>query len=167
MGLNDTVKMHLAFWLPIREEFHSRVYILDMYNPEIYPYDYSARRFIDQKVEVMSGTSTDEYLRKLDKALEVAFRNFQPEMVVYNAGTDILDGDPLGLLKASYTLQISPDGITSRDEKVFRVAREREVPVVMLTSGGYMKSNARVIADSIENLSRQGLIKTQLDSAST
>ncbi|CAN7080405.1 unnamed protein product [Brassica oleracea var. botrytis] len=173
----------------------SRVYILDMYNPEIYPYDYSARRFIDQKVEVMSGTSTDEYLRKLDKALEVAFRNFQPEMVVYNAGTDILDGDPLGLLKASYTLQISPDGITSRDEKVFRVAREREVPVVMLTSGeklntsinqnacllsnvfitayinlcagGYMKSNARVIADSIENLSRQGLIKTQLDSAST
>lgn len=139
----------------------SRVYILDMYNPEIYPYDYSARRFIDQKVEVMSGTSTDEYLRKLDKALEVAFRNFQPEMVVYNAGTDILDGDPLGLLK------ISPDGITSRDEKVFRVAREREIPVVMLTSGGYMKSNARVIADSIENLSRQGLIKTQLDSAST
>ncbi|CAN7101543.1 unnamed protein product [Brassica rapa subsp. narinosa] len=145
----------------------SRVYILDMYNPEIYPYDYSARRFIDQKVEVMSGTSTDEYLRKLDKALEVAFRNFQPEMVVYNAGTDILDGDPLGLLKASYTLKISPDGITSRDEKVFRVAREREIPVVMLTSGGYMKSNARVIADSIENLSRQGLIKTQLDSAST
>ncbi|CAH8302231.1 unnamed protein product [Eruca vesicaria subsp. sativa] len=110
----------------------SRVYILDMYNPEIYPYDYTARRFIDQKVEVKSGTTTDEYLRKLDKALE-----------------------------------ISPDGITSRDEKVFRFSREREIPVVMLTSGGYMKSNARVIADSIENLSRQGLIKTQLDSAST
>lgn len=30
---------------------------------------------------------------------QVAFRNFQPELVVYNAGTDILDGDPLGLLK--------------------------------------------------------------------
>ena len=37
---------------------------------------------------------------------QVAFLNFQPEMVVYNAGTDILDGDPLGLLKASYTLQV-------------------------------------------------------------
>lgn len=82
-------------------------------------------------------------------------------MVVYNAGTDILDGDPLGLLKASYTLkviiiflfeqnvsnlvtllvQISPDGITSRDEKVFRVAREREIPVVMLTSGEKLNTN--------------------------
>ncbi|CAL9231629.1 unnamed protein product [Arabidopsis halleri] len=133
----------------------NRVYILDMYNPEIYPFDYRARRFIDQNVEVVSGTTTDEYLRKLDEALEVASRNFQPELVIYNAGTDILDGDPLGLLK------ISPDGITSRDEKVFRFAREKNIPLVMLTSGGYMKSSAKVIADSIENLSRQGLIQTQ------
>ncbi|XP_010493861.1 PREDICTED: histone deacetylase 2 [Camelina sativa] len=133
----------------------NRVYILDMYNPEIYPFDYRARRFIDQKVEVVSGTTTEEYLRKLDDALEVASRNFQPEMVIYNAGTDILDGDPLGRLK------ISPDGVTSRDEKVFRFAREKNIPLVMLTSGGYMQSSARVIADSIENLSRQGLIQTQ------
>ncbi|CAH2044453.1 unnamed protein product [Thlaspi arvense] len=139
----------------------SRVYILDMYNPDIYPFDYRASTFIDQKVEVVSGTTTDEYLRKLDEALEVASRSFEPELVVYNAGTDILDGDPLGLLK------ISPDGITSRDEKVFRFAREREIPIVMLTSGGYMKSSARVIANSIENLSRKGLIKTQPDSDST
>ncbi|XP_010454949.1 PREDICTED: histone deacetylase 2 [Camelina sativa] len=133
----------------------NRVYILDMYNPEIYPFDYRARRFIDQKVEVVSGTTTDDYLRKLDEALEVASRNFQPELVIYNAGTDILDGDPLGRLK------ISPDGITSRDEKVFRFAREKNIPLVMLTSGGYMQSSARVIADSIENLSRQGLIQTR------
>ncbi|XP_023635959.1 histone deacetylase 2 [Capsella rubella] len=133
----------------------NRVYILDMYNPGIYPLDYSARRFIDQKVEVASGTTTEEYLRKLDEALEVASRNFQPELVIYNAGTDILDGDPLGLLK------ISPDGVTSRDEKVFRFAREKNIPLVMLTSGGYMKLSARVIADSIENLSRQGLIQTR------
>ena len=38
-------------------------------------------------------------------------------------------------------VQISPDGITSRDEKVFRVAREREVPVVMLTSGEKLNTN--------------------------
>jgi histone deacetylase 11 len=49
-----------------------------MYNPEIYPFDYRARRFIDQKVEVMSGTTTDEYLRKLDEALEVCIREHIP-----------------------------------------------------------------------------------------
>ncbi|XP_024021818.1 histone deacetylase 2 isoform X2 [Morus notabilis] len=132
----------------------SRVYILDMFNPGIYPLDYEARRYIDQKVEVPSGTATDEYLKKLDEALEVAADTFDPELVVYNAGTDILDGDPLGMLR------ISPDGITTRDEKVFRFARVRNIPIVMLTSGGYMKSSAGVIADSITNLSKKCLIDT-------
>ncbi|XP_061374721.1 histone deacetylase 2 isoform X2 [Gastrolobium bilobum] len=132
----------------------SRVYILDMYNPGIYPLDYEARNYINQKVEVKSGTLTEEYLQKLDEALEVAGHRFNPELVVYNAGTDILEGDPLGKLK------ISPDGIALRDEKVFRFARERNIPIVMLTSGGYMKTSARVIADSILNLSKKCLIET-------
>ncbi|XP_021835528.1 histone deacetylase 2 [Spinacia oleracea] len=129
-----------------------RVYILDMYNSEVYPLDFVARRYINQKVEILSGTTTDVYLKELDGALEVARRMFDPELVVYNAGTDILDGDPLG------SLRISPDGVIKRDEKVFEFAREKGVPIVMLTSGGYMKSSARVIADSIINLSRKHLI---------
>jgi histone deacetylase 11 len=32
-------------------------------------------------------------------------------------------------------MQISPDGIALRDEKVFRFAREKNIPIVMLTSG--------------------------------
>nr|GMC53021.1 histone deacetylase 2 [Ipomoea batatas] len=48
-----------------------RVYILDMYNPGIYPLDFEARRYIDQKVEVGSGTETNDYLTKLDQALKV------------------------------------------------------------------------------------------------
>ncbi|XP_074317320.1 histone deacetylase 2 [Silene latifolia] len=130
-----------------------RVYILDMYNSEVYPLDFTARRHIDQKVEVKSGTSTEEYLRKLDDALEVAGRMFDPELIVYNAGTDILAGDPLG------RLSITPDGIIKRDEKVFAFARDKNIPLLMLTSGGYMKSSAKVIADSIINLTRKQLIE--------
>ncbi|KAJ8640961.1 hypothetical protein MRB53_017655 [Persea americana] len=129
-----------------------RVYILDMFNTEVYPQDFEARRYIDQKIELVSGTSTDEYLEKLDEALKVAEHKFDPELVVYNAGTDILDGDPLGRLK------VSPSGVISRDEKVFRFAKEKNLPLVMLTSGGYMKSSAKVIADSIVNLSKKSLI---------
>ncbi|KAI3990380.1 hypothetical protein MKX01_006967 [Papaver californicum] len=130
----------------------NRVYILDMYNPDIYPFDFKARTYIDQSVQVQSGTPTELYLEQLDKALEVAGNNFVPELVVYNAGTDILDGDSLEQLK------VSPDGIASRDEKVFRFAKEKNIPLVMLTSGGYMKSSAKVIADSLTNLSTKGLI---------
>lgn len=129
-----------------------RVFILDMYNPDIYPHDYKARNYIDHKVEVPTGTTTGVYLELLDKALEAAGNFFDPELVVYNAGTDILDGDPLGGLK------ISPDGVISRDEKVFRFAKEKKIPLVMLTSGGYMKTSARVIADSVVNLSKKHLI---------
>ncbi|KAF9613996.1 hypothetical protein IFM89_014796 [Coptis chinensis] len=129
-----------------------RVFILDMYNPDIYPHDFEARRFIDKKVEVPTGTTTDVYLERLDKALEVAGNIFEPELVVYNAGTDILDGDPLGGLK------ISPNGVISRDEKVFKFAKDKKIPLVMLTSGGYMKSSAKVIADSVVNLTKKCLI---------
>ncbi|CAA7397275.1 unnamed protein product [Spirodela intermedia] len=129
-----------------------RVYILDMYNAGIYPLDYEARQYIHQKVELASGTKTEEYLERLERALQVARGGFDPELVVYNAGTDILDGDPLGLLK------VNPEGVKLRDEMVFRFAREKNSPLVMLTSGGYMKSSARVIADSIVNLATKGLV---------
>ncbi|KAL5185442.1 Histone deacetylase 2 [Glycine soja] len=119
-----------------------------------FAFDYEARNYINQKVEVKSGTVTEEYLQKLDEALEVAGHRFNPELVIYNAGTDILEGDPLG------RLEISPEGIALRDEKVFRFAREKNIPIVMLTSGGYMKSSAGVIADSIVNLSKKCLIET-------
>lgn len=64
----------------------------------------------------------------------------------------------LSFLIPYMAVQISPDGIASRDEKVFRFARERSIPLIMLTSGGYMKSSAKVIADSIVNLSSKSLI---------
>ncbi|KQK17906.1 hypothetical protein BRADI_1g37510v3 [Brachypodium distachyon] len=79
-----------------------RVYILDMYNAGIYPFDHAAKRYIDQKVELVSGTKTDDYLDQLDQALEVAQTRFQPQLIVYNAGTDILDGDPLGRLEVFF-----------------------------------------------------------------
>lgn len=45
-----------------------------------------------------------------------------------------------------------------RDQMVFEACREAEVPVVMLTSGGYQKNNAEVIANSIGNLADRGLV---------
>ena len=36
-----------------------------------------------------------------DRHFEGALNEFEPDIVVYNAGTDILDGDPLGNLNIS------------------------------------------------------------------
>ncbi len=46
-----------------------------------------------------------------------------------------------------------------RDEMVFsKCSRDRNIPIVMCTSGGYQRTNARVIADSILNLNKKKLI---------
>ncbi|KAF6040369.1 HDAC11 [Bugula neritina] len=49
-------------------------------------------------------------------------------------------------------------GIIRRDEMVFRLARERKIPIFMVLSGGYQPQTAHVIADSVLNLKGQGLI---------
>jgi hypothetical protein len=40
------------------------------------------------------------------RCLQVAESRFQPQLILYNAGTDILDGDPLGSLKVCFSCKI-------------------------------------------------------------
>ncbi|XP_028906655.1 histone deacetylase 11 isoform X3 [Ornithorhynchus anatinus] len=136
--------------------YDNRVYIMDVYNRYIYPGDGFAKRAIKRKIELDWGTEDKEYLQKVEMHVAGALNELRPDVVIYNAGTDILDGDPLG------GLAISPQGIVKRDEIVFRAARTHRVPILMVTSGGYQKRTARIIADSILNLHSLGLIDKNL-----
>eukprot|EP00074_Homo_sapiens_P087135 XP_016862723.1 histone deacetylase 11 isoform X6 [Homo sapiens] len=115
---------------------------------------------IRRKVELEWGTEDDEYLDKVERNIKKSLQEHLPDVVVYNAGTDILEGDRLG------GLSISPAGIVKRDELVFRMVRGRRVPILMVTSGGYQKRTARIIADSILNLFGLGLIGPESPSVS-
>ncbi|XP_036593562.1 histone deacetylase 11 isoform X2 [Trichosurus vulpecula] len=130
----------------------SRVYIVDIYNRNIYPGDGFAKRAIKRKVELEWGTGDTYYLQKVAEHVEGALSDHMPHVMIYNAGTDILEGDPLG------GLSVSAEGIIKRDELVFRAARSHNIPIFMVTSGGYQKHTARIIADSILNLYNLGLI---------
>lgn len=121
-------------------------FIFDMYNPDIYPQDDAAAQGIDHYEHVRHGVGDEEYLEKLGNGLAESFRRFTPDLVIYNAGTDILAADPLG------GMNVSEGGVAARDEAVFRAAFENRAKIVMLLSGGYQKSNAETIARSIENL---------------
>lgn len=57
-------------------------------------------------------------------------------------------------------------GVVKRDELVFRIVRGRQLPILMVTSGGYQKRTARIIADSILNLYSLGLIGPESASVS-
>lgn len=62
---------------------------------------------IKRKVELDWGTEDQEYLQKVELHSEGALNETRPDIIIYNAGTDILDGDPLGGLAISPQVRLS------------------------------------------------------------
>jgi histone deacetylase 11 len=122
------------------------VYIFDVYNKNAYPGDRDAKRGIDIDEGITRSCDDKKYLSIVENGLKKAFTDFKADIVYYNAGTDILDSDPIG------HLSITAKGIIERDHLVFKACIERNIPIVMVLSGGYAKENAKVISDSIESL---------------
>ena len=73
--------------------------IIDMYNPDIFPYDFSARKAISTDIPVFATDNDDRYLKKLKANIPQAIESFKPSIIFYNSGYDILKGDPLGSKK--------------------------------------------------------------------
>ncbi|CAG7785542.1 unnamed protein product [Allacma fusca] len=130
-----------------------RVFILDAFNDSIYPHDFRAQKSIRCPVLLQSFTSDRRYLELIESQLKASLENFPPHFLIYNAGTDIMENDPLGCLS------ITGDGIVERDLLVFSQCSRRQIPILMLTSGGYQRETAAVIARSIQNLVKNSVIK--------
>lgn len=125
-----------------------RVHIFDVYNEQIYPQDSAAKKYIKFDYPVKAYIKDKEYLSLIEKEIGGAIVKSKPDIIIYNAGTDILEGDPLGCMS------ISEDGIIKRDEIVFKSALKNNVPILMVLSGGYTRKSAIVIGRSIENILR-------------
>ena len=120
------------------------IFLLDMYNSDIYPRDEWAKKRINTNIPIPTGTDDETYLSQLKSHLPKFLAEHGPfSLAIYNAGTDIYRGDPLG------RLSVSASGILERDRFVMTQLASRETPWVMLPSGGYTKHSARLIADSI------------------
>jgi len=82
-------------------------------------------------VNLPDGCGDAEYLAWLDNALSSGLRQFEPDLICYVAGADPYREDQLG------GLNLTIDGLKQRDELVFRVARARDIPVMVTLAGGY------------------------------
>ncbi|MCP4129947.1 MAG: histone deacetylase [bacterium] len=123
-----------------------RVFILDVYNRDVFPQDAAAKEYIDFPVSIGSHLDHKRYLKIIKENVPEAISRSKPDLIIYNAGSDILAGDSLGLLN------ITASGIIKRDEIVFRNALDRNIPVLMVLSGGYTKQSGLIVGKSIENL---------------
>jgi len=90
-------------------------------------------------IELPDRTGDEEYLETLNEALPRIFLH-NPDIVFYLGGADPFKKDKLG------RLSLTIDGLKRRDEAVLKFARDREVPIVTVLSGGY----AADINDTVE-----------------
>ena len=126
-----------------------RVSIFDIYNSQIYPsYDAIARRRIDCDIPLGSGTGDDEYLRCIESHLPSFLDAIpqKPALAIYNAGTDVYQDDPLGMLN------LSAGAVLKRDLHVMDELQQRQIPAIFLLSGGYTRQSHQMIANSLIRL---------------
>lgn len=85
----------------------------------------------DLDVAVPAGMDDEAYLKVVADTLDQAIARSTPDIVLYDAGVDVFQGDPLG------RLDISEDGIRQRDHLVLSELRRRAIPVATVIGGGY------------------------------
>lgn len=112
------------------ELFHnsSDVYTFSMHGKNNYPLKKEQSR---RDVELPDGTNDTAYLELLSRNMDEILSDFRPDFIFYQSGVDVLESDKLG------KLSLSIDGCKRRDDCVFSIVKELEVPVVCSMGGGY------------------------------
>ncbi len=82
-------------------------------------------------VEFEDGVGDEEYLNRLGEACRKGIADFEPQLVMYVAGADPYREDQLG------GLNLSIEGLKSRDRLVFDQARQHHASVAVTLAGGY------------------------------
>src|SRR5262249_15862044 len=104
------------------------VFTLSLHGAKNFPF---RKEISDLDVVFHDPAGDDEYLASLERHLPAEPDGHDPDVVFYLAGADPYEGDRLGRLK------LTIDGLQRRDRMVFEACRMRDVPVVVVMSGGY------------------------------
>ena len=103
----------------------------------------------NRDVVLPPGTGDQTYLSRLDEDLAAVFAEFAPDVIFYVAGSDPYAGDTLG------DLAISEPGLLERDRRVTHEATARDVPMVVVTAGGYGPESWRIHFNYVRWLLRE------------
>ncbi|PHI19557.1 histone deacetylase [Lewinellaceae bacterium SD302] len=113
-----------------------RVFTFSMHGAKNYPH---RKPPSDLDIGLADKTSDAEYLATLSATLPRLLDEFQPDLVFYLSGVDIIESDKLGRLSVSIA------GCKARDRFVFECCRSRKLPVMVAMGGGYSKQLAHII----------------------
>lgn len=100
-----------------------------------------------------------EYMQRVREGLQKSFAKAieyfgkKPDLIIYNAGSDINSNDPWGCMN------VSEQAIIERDSYIFSQAVAHKIPICMVLSGSYFPRSAEVISQSIIQVVRKLLAK--------
>ena len=104
-----------------------RVFTVSIHGRNNFPY---RKQQSSLDVPLEDGGDDVDYHRALDSVLTQILR-FKPDFLFYQGGVDGLREDKLG------KLNLTMAGLASRDEKIFALAAQLGVPMVVTMGGGY------------------------------
>ncbi|TNE69956.1 histone deacetylase [bacterium] len=106
----------------------------------------------DLDIGLADGTTDLTYHKTLERALGDILSQFQPDIVFYLGGIDVLSGDRFG------RINLTLDGLRRRDEIVLSTMLKLHIPTVQLLSGGY----AATLKETVEAHAQQFMVTKQL-----
>jgi len=92
----------------------------------------------DLDIGLDMGLEDQAYLDIVQNTLTQLLNEHQPDLVLYDAGADVWEGDELGHLNISW------QGIHDRDSLVLEMCLQRHIPVATVIGGGYDKDHHRL-----------------------
>lgn len=85
------------------------------------------------------GTTDEQYLEVIADALPRLLEQCDPQMILYQAGVDVLAGDRFG------KLALTMAGVAERDRAVCAFARRAGIPLVVTLGGGYARDIGQIV----------------------
>ncbi|MBE0433926.1 histone deacetylase [candidate division WOR-3 bacterium] len=117
-------------------EQEKRVFTFSIHQESLYP----VKQTSDLDIGLPNDAGDDEYLPRLESALERIFGGFGPDCAIYVAGADPYVLDQLG------NLRLTVEGLRQRDGLVIGRAVTSRVPVATVLAGGYAEN----VEDTVE-----------------
>lgn len=112
------------------------VFTFSLHGEKNYPFKKPASSL---DIGLPDGTQDNAYLKTLGDALDTVFNSVDPDLVFYLGGIDPLETDYLG------RLSLSSKGLYNRDRLVIKTVVAKDIPLVLLLSGGYAPSLKKTV----------------------
>lgn len=114
-----------------------RVVTYSVHGARNYPF---VKEASDLDVPLDDGTDDVGYLAALERTLPPLFATTAPDLVLYQGGVDVLDGDRFGRLR------LTEAGVAARDRIVADLCRGAGAPLATTLGGGYHAEVARTVS---------------------